>query len=135
MVMGKVWVLDTDTKGTGAEMVPLEKVLKKPAPKFWPPFALEPPARRNQPPGPDEEPRQPLRFRIIDVMTREPLADDVDIHAAVERLRDIRSVVDVSIYVWFQDTSQWRLLTLAEQKRIWELSRQPRDVVAADSRA
>jgi hypothetical protein len=33
--MGKVWVLDTDTKGTGARMVPLEDVLVKPerAPK------------------------------------------------------------------------------------------------------
>ena len=28
--MAKVWVLDTDTKGTGAQMVPLEKVLEKP---------------------------------------------------------------------------------------------------------
>jgi hypothetical protein len=27
--MGKTWVLDTDTKGTGANMVPLEKVQKK----------------------------------------------------------------------------------------------------------
>ena len=28
--MAKAWVLDTDTKGTGAQMVPLEKVLEKP---------------------------------------------------------------------------------------------------------
>jgi hypothetical protein len=28
--MGKVWVLDTETKGTGAQMVPLEKVQAKP---------------------------------------------------------------------------------------------------------
>jgi hypothetical protein len=28
----KTWVLDTETKGTGANMVPLEKVLKKPEP-------------------------------------------------------------------------------------------------------
>jgi hypothetical protein len=28
--MGKTWVLDTETKGTGANMVPLEKVLEKP---------------------------------------------------------------------------------------------------------
>ena len=28
--MGKTWVLDTDTKGTGARMVPLEDVLAKP---------------------------------------------------------------------------------------------------------
>jgi hypothetical protein len=28
--MAKTWVLDTETKGTGANMVPLEKVLKEP---------------------------------------------------------------------------------------------------------
>ncbi|HUO72278.1 MAG TPA: hypothetical protein VMU39_16030 [Solirubrobacteraceae bacterium] len=27
--MGKVWVLDTETKGTGANMVPLERVVQK----------------------------------------------------------------------------------------------------------
>lgn len=31
--MAKTWVLDTDTKGTGARMVPLDDVLEKPAPK------------------------------------------------------------------------------------------------------
>jgi hypothetical protein len=30
--MGKVWVLDTETKGTGANMVPLEKTLEHPKP-------------------------------------------------------------------------------------------------------
>jgi hypothetical protein len=28
--MGKTWVLDTETKGTGANMVPLEKTQEKP---------------------------------------------------------------------------------------------------------
>jgi hypothetical protein len=28
--MGKVWVLDTETKGTGANVVPLEKVQRRP---------------------------------------------------------------------------------------------------------
>ena len=36
----KTWVLDTETKGTGANVVPLEKVLKKP----------EPPTERPAPP-------------------------------------------------------------------------------------
>jgi hypothetical protein len=31
--MGRTWVLDTDTKGTGANMVPLEKVQSKPEPR------------------------------------------------------------------------------------------------------
>jgi hypothetical protein len=30
--MGKVWVLDTETKGTGANVVPLEKIQKRPEP-------------------------------------------------------------------------------------------------------
>jgi hypothetical protein len=30
--VGKVWVLDTETKGTGANMVPLEKTQKRPEP-------------------------------------------------------------------------------------------------------
>jgi hypothetical protein len=30
--MGKVWVLDTETKGTGARMVPLDNVQAKPEP-------------------------------------------------------------------------------------------------------
>ena len=40
--MGKTWVLDTETKGTGANMVPLEKVLKKPD-------SEEEPARARRP--------------------------------------------------------------------------------------
>jgi hypothetical protein len=47
--MGKVWVLDTETKGTGANMVPLEKTLAKPAPKPIRP-APKPERRRSQPP-------------------------------------------------------------------------------------
>ena len=34
--MGKVWVLDTGTKGTGAQMVPLEETLEKKAPEAEP---------------------------------------------------------------------------------------------------
>jgi hypothetical protein len=34
--MAKVWVLDTETKGTGANVVPLEKVVREPAPKRKP---------------------------------------------------------------------------------------------------
>ena len=46
----KTWVLDTETKGTGANMVPLDKVLKKPEPA---------PARRR--PAPAAEPKRAER--------------------------------------------------------------------------
>jgi hypothetical protein len=45
--MGKVWVLDTETKGTGANVVPLEKVLRKPEPESEP-IA---PSRRSRAPS------------------------------------------------------------------------------------
>ena len=47
----KTWVLDTETKGTGANMVPLEKVLEKPEPA---------PAPRRAAPA-AEPPRRPPR--------------------------------------------------------------------------
>ena len=48
--MGKVWVLDTETKGTGANVVPLEKKLSKPEPPAQSPAPPPPPARRLTPP-------------------------------------------------------------------------------------
>jgi hypothetical protein len=48
----KTWVLDTETKGTGANVVPLEKVLKKP----------DPPAERR-PRRPVAAPPAPRRTR------------------------------------------------------------------------
>jgi hypothetical protein len=64
----KTWVLDTETKGTGANMVPLEKVLKKPDPAPVPrrpappaePRHAERPARRRPAPRPVERTSTPL---------------------------------------------------------------------------
>ena len=50
----KTWVLDTETKGTGANVVPLEKVLQKPEPA--PPKRTPAPAA---PPPWTERPRRP----------------------------------------------------------------------------
>jgi hypothetical protein len=65
----KTWVLDTETKGTGANMVPLEKVLAKPDPAPAPRRAApaaEPPRRpprrhaRRPAPKPAERSSTPL---------------------------------------------------------------------------
>jgi hypothetical protein len=53
--MGKAWVLDTETKGTGAQMLPLEKVLKEPAAKDKPAFR---PAKSRAPSPPRQRPRK-----------------------------------------------------------------------------
>jgi hypothetical protein len=120
--MAKAWVLDTDTKGTGAEMVPLEK--------------LERQRRRGRDrerisvirrtPLPPEEPTEDAdrtderRFKVVNVLSREVLGDGVGPREAVELLKRVRSVVDVRIYVWEPELEDWRALSLREKKLMWE---------------
>ena len=118
--MAKIWVLDTETKGTGANMVPLDKVLKKPAPADERLLRVRRPKPVDEPSEPESpDVPEPHRFRIVDVMTRQMLVDDADARATVAVLEDTRSVVDVLIDVWEPDTGEWRRLTLSEQKALW----------------
>ena len=58
----KVWVLDTETKGTGANVVPLEKVLRKPEPKPWsPPRRPRRATEEPKPPSPPKPAAEPVR--------------------------------------------------------------------------
>jgi hypothetical protein len=116
--MGREWVLDLDPSGTGAEMRPLDTVLRKPEPK--PDLAL---VRRKpqQRPEQEPEPRKPRRFKVVDVMTGAVEAEDVSTRATVDLLAGVRSVADVRIYVWSDEAAHWRLLTLAEQRKLWDL--------------
>ena len=111
----RVWVLDTETKGTGAEMVPLEKVLRKPGsgePLYVPPKPAPRPPR-------EPEPSPPRSFKIVDVTTGDVLGERLDMRAAIAALGKVASVVDVRIYGWDHRAERWVLLTLGEQKALW----------------
>jgi hypothetical protein len=54
--MAKTWVLDTETKGTGANVVPLEKVQRQPEPPPQRPKRPAPTGRRQ--PQPKVEPER-----------------------------------------------------------------------------
>lgn len=114
---GKVWVLDTETKGTGANMVPLERVLRQPGSSdAVPGFQF----RKLEPKASEEpQPREPYRFKIVDVMTRQTLAEDASAREAVEALEGFRSIVDVSMFVWDPEAERWRLLTYDEGGLLW----------------
>jgi hypothetical protein len=112
----KVWVLDTETKGTGAQMVPLDKVLRKPT--AGEPLYV-PPKREPRPPK-EPEPKRPRSFKIVDVTTGEVLGEHLNTRAAIAALEDVDSVVDVRIYAWDHGSERWILLTLGEQKALWE---------------
>jgi hypothetical protein len=114
--MGKTWILHTDTKGTGATMVPLESVTQRrsePEPLSVPP---KPKPRAPEPP----KPRIPRRFRVVDVMTRQTLAEDTGAAETIEALRGVRSTVDVNIYVWQEERQRWRPLTFPEQRTLFD---------------
>ena len=113
----KVWVLDTETKGTGAHMVPLEDVLSRPAPSREPFFV--PPKPKPRAPKP-AEPQPPRTFRIVDVATQAVLAEDAQAREALDVLNGIRSIVDVKVFVWEPKADRWRLLTLDEQRLLWD---------------
>ena len=53
-------------------------------------------------------------------MTRQVLAEDVDARAAVEALEDVRSIVDVIVYVWEPESERWRMLSFGETQALWE---------------
>jgi hypothetical protein len=122
--VAKVWVLDTETKGTGAQMVPLEKTLRKPAgePERRRARPVPKPARREKPP----EPAPPRRFRVIDARSRQVLAEDANVPETLELLRDVEQPVDVSVYVWEPKPGEWRLLIGREKSLLWELRQRPR---------
>jgi hypothetical protein len=114
--MSKVYVLDTETKGTGANVVPLDRVERKPAAKPEPVRVPRKPRRRAKTEAPAAEPR---RFKIVDVMTKEVLTEDADLRATLEELHRIRSAVDVNVYVWQPDSQRWRLLGYSEKQALW----------------
>jgi hypothetical protein len=117
--MGTTWILHTETKGTGAQMVPWTKATQRSRdPERV--FVRDKAGRARQPESP--KPRARRKFRIVDVMTRRELASGVPVDEALAVLRGVRSVVDVNVYVWDQDRVRWRQLTFEEQHRLMDLA-------------
>jgi hypothetical protein len=120
--MAKTWLLDTETKGTGAHVVPLEQALEQRASeeRELAVVALERPPRAHKP----TESPGPMRFKVVDVMSARVLAEGISARATVDLLADIRSVLDVRVYVWMQRAGRWRLLSFEEQKALWGFRQQ-----------
>ncbi len=78
-----------------------------------------PPKRTPREPEPPK-PRAPRRFRALDVVTREVLLDDGSVAEMLALLREVEHVNDVNLYVWEPERESWRLLSMAEQRLVWE---------------
>jgi hypothetical protein len=134
--VAKTWVLDTETKGTGAHIAPLPRAREEPVSERELALVL---FKRPPPPRRSDEPALPLRFKVVDVMSAQVLAEGIGARATVvsaqvlaegigaratvDLLEGMRSVTDVRIFLWLEATGRWRLLTLAEQKALWGFRR------------
>jgi hypothetical protein len=99
-------------------MVPIESVEKRPS-AIKPVFVPREPLQRAER---ESTPRAPKRFKVVDIVSRQPLVDAAGTRETVEALKDVRSIVDVNVYVWQEERARWRLLSLAEQRAIWDLA-------------
>jgi hypothetical protein len=113
-----VWVLDTETKGTGAHIAPLEQTGgSRPRERALALVELARPPRDLAPtPAPTS-----MRFRVRDVMTSRTIADEVDAAGAVAALEQLRSIVDAEVFVSDPESGRWRLLSQEDRRRLWQL--------------
>ena len=114
--MTKTWVLDTETKGTGANMVPLEKRRTKPEESRE---ALFVPRKRAPRPAKPPAPKPARRFKVVDLVSRQVLTEGTDARATVDVLKSVRSIVDIQAYVWQPERETWRMLGLDELRLLW----------------
>ena len=114
--MPKTWILDTETKGTGAHMKPLEPARAKPDDaRELALVTLERPPR----PAPEQPPPEPLRLKVVDVLGARTLGEDVDVREAVRLLEGVRSALDVRVFVRAGADSKWRLIGRDELRTLW----------------
>ena len=114
--MAKTWILDTETKGTGAHVAPLKDGRTR-RERDLATVTFDRPPRPVEAP----EPPAPRTFKVVDVMSARVLAEGADTRETLELLAGMRSVIDARIYVWAPGAERWRLLSIAEQRELWQL--------------
>jgi len=114
--VAKTWVLDTETKGTGAHIAPLKAERASSQPELAT-VTFERPPRPVRAPVPPA----PRTFKVLDVLGARTLAEGVDARETLTLLAGMRSVLDARVYVWAPSTERWRLLTLEEHKALWKM--------------
>ena len=117
--MAKTWVLDTETKGTGAHVVPLSDAAPGGAREAE--LALVQLTRPPRTTGPSEAPAK-ATFRVVDVLSGEELGEELDARETVETLAGMRSALDARVYLHHGAGTRWRLLSLTDTRRLWTLA-------------
>jgi hypothetical protein len=116
--MAKTWVLDTETKGTGAHIAPLTRDSGRESEEL----SL---VRFHPTPAPGTEEHatpRPALFKVVDVFSAGVLAEDVGAADAARALTGLRTAMDARVYIREADGGRWRLLSLSDTKALWTLA-------------
>ena len=121
--MPRTWYLDTETKGTGAHVAPLDRARERRPEKDeldLVTFKVSP-AHVGSSASADVAlcGHAPLAFKVLDVMTSRVLAEGVDARAVVDLFEGFSSLVDVRIYARPRGAQRWRLLGVDELRVLW----------------
>lgn len=121
--MAKTWVLDTETKGTGAHIAPLERDSRRASSKLslvplHPPAGASEGVERRQDGRDGPKPR--TRLKVVDVLSGRVLGEDLTAGEALGALAGARKAIDVLVYVREREGARWRLLSLADTRSLWE---------------
>ena len=54
-------------------------------------------------------------------MTLQPLLEDASARETVERLNEVRSLVDVTIHAWDDEAGRWQRLSRGEERALWRM--------------
>jgi hypothetical protein len=119
--MAKTWVLDAETKGTGAHIAPLTRRASS-APAELALVHLHPGVpQAGEGETAHADAPAPKRFKVLDVLTQQTLAEDVSAVDAVRALASLRSPLDAFVYVRDDGTARWRMLTLDDTRTLFAL--------------
>lgn len=114
--MAKTWVLDTETKGTGAHIAPMNSEQRDRSASDGE-LAL---VTLERPPRPVKEPvHEAQRFRVVDVLGAQLLGEGIGVRETLALLAGMRSALDARISVWVPGSERWRLLSLEEHRTLW----------------
>jgi hypothetical protein len=77
--------------------------------------------RKHTPPPPKPPAAKPARkFKVIDVVSRQVLTEGTDTRGTIDVLKNVRSIVDIQVYVWQPVHETWRMLGLDEVRLLWD---------------
>ena len=115
--MARTWKLDSETKGTGAHVAPLQGRSERARDgDELATHTFQRPQRRTRAREPVSRARA---FKVVDVMSARVLAEDVGAREAIAALAGMRGTVDARVYVREPFARRWRLLSRAEHGALW----------------